>query len=163
MKRLTLIRHAKSSWKDPRLPDFERPLSRRGERDAPRMGRRLLARGAQPKLIVTSEARRALMTAEIIADLLSLPRQALRREAALYLADVDTLFDVIAAQDDGLSDLMLVAHNPGLTDLANELLPGLALDNLPTTGVVAMACSIDRWPELERGVSSLLFYDYPKA
>lgn len=73
MKRLTLVRHAKSSWKDPSLDDFDRPLNQRGERDAPVMGRRLKARGARPSLILTSPAKRAKRTARLIAEAIGYP------------------------------------------------------------------------------------------
>ena len=89
MKRLTLLRHAKSSWKDPLLDDFDRPLNQRGERDAPVMGRRLQARGARPSMILTSPAKRALRTARLIAQAINYPAEFLQREAELYLAVAD--------------------------------------------------------------------------
>ncbi|MBE0617968.1 MAG: histidine phosphatase family protein, partial [Proteobacteria bacterium] len=84
MKRLTLVRHAKSGHKDGSLPDFERPLSRRGKEDAPEMGRRLAARGVLPDALVTSPAKRARKTAEKIARALDFPEEAIREDSRVY-------------------------------------------------------------------------------
>lgn len=162
MKRLTLVRHAKSSWSDARLPDNERPLSSRGERDAPRMGERLRARKARPSLILSSPARRAKSTAQMIARAIGYPAEFLQFERRIYAAGHGTLLDVIAGQDDGCSDLMLVGHNPGLTVLANHLAPELEIDNLPTTGIVAIDFDVDHWSALATVRGRLVFYDYPK-
>ena len=101
MKRLILVRHAKSSWKDTSLADRDRPLNNRGNRDAPEMGRRIAAAGIRPSLIVSSPAVRAWTTAKVIAKELGYPREFLQRDDALYLASVDEILDVIAAQDTG--------------------------------------------------------------
>jgi phosphohistidine phosphatase len=162
VKRLTLFRHAKSSWRNPDLPDHERPLSGRGEKDAPRMAERLRVRRARPSLIVTSTAKRALETAHVVVRALGYPREFLHIEPALYLADPATLKQVIGAQDEGFSDLLLIGHNPGLTDLVNELLPDMRLNNLPTAGVVAMQSTAERWADVAARNTTLLFYDYPK-
>lgn len=162
MKRLTLIRHAKSSWKDEHISDHERPLSRRGERDAPRMGERLSARGASPSLILSSTAERAQRTAQIIADCLGLPRERVEYAPALYLASPDTLLAAAAAQDDRHTEIMLVAHNPGLLELTRRLLSDWPHDNLPTTGVVAIEFAADRWAGITSTAARCVFYDYPK-
>jgi len=163
VKRLTLVRHAKSSWRDPDLADHERPLSGRGKNDAPRMGERLRIRRVRPSLIATSTAKRALQTAQIVADSLGYPREFLHIEPALYLADPAAILAVVGAQDEGFSDLMLVGHNPGLTELVNGLLPDLRLNNLPTAGVVAMESTAVRWADIGARNTTLVFYDYPKS
>lgn len=162
MKRLTLIRHAKSSWKDKRLADEERPLSKRGERDAPRMGERLRARGARPSLIVSSPARRATQTARIIADCLGYPREFLHYSRALYMAAADTLLATAAAQDNVHNDIVLIAHNPGLHDLTRRLRPDPPLEKLPTTGVVAFEFDTEDWAAIPETPARCLYYDYPK-
>jgi phosphohistidine phosphatase len=162
MKRLTLLRHAKSSWREHSLPDSERPLSSRGERDAPAMGLRLKANRARPSLILTSHAARAKSTAKIVARSLGFPEEFLQIERSLYLATPDTILAVVAAQDDRFEDLMVVGHNPGMTELVNRLLPGLALDNLPTSGVVAIDSDAERWRDIGAADRRLAFYDYPK-
>ena len=161
-RRLTLLRHAKSSWKDPGLDDFDRPLNKRGERDAPVMGRRLLARGARPSLIITSTAKRARRTARLIAKELGYPLEFLQGEEALYLATPDEMLAVLARQDDSFHDIMLCGHNPGLTDLAVRL-TGVAIDNVPTCGIVAMEARLPDWQSLAGARCELLYFDYPKA
>ncbi len=162
MKRLILLRHAKSSWADESLADIDRPLGTRGERDAPRMGLRLKARRERPSLILSSPAKRARRTAELIAEVLEYPREFLQHERALYLADAAGIAAVIGAQAPQFSCLLVVAHNPGLTDLANRLLPKLSLDNLPTAGVVAADFQIERWDEIANAQGALAYFDYPK-
>jgi phosphohistidine phosphatase len=162
MKRLLLCRHAKSSWAEDGQEDSERPLSARGERDAPRMGERLHQQGLRPDLVVTSPAVRARRTAKLLADALKYPRAQIRLEPALYLADPATLLAVVADQDDDAERLLVVAHNPGLTDLANHLLPELALDNVPTGGIVGIAFDARRWAEVATAPRRLVYYDYPK-
>jgi len=162
VKRLTLFRHAKSSWNDPRLPDNERPLSSRGERDAPAMTARLAARGERPDLILTSHALRATATARVIAQGLGCPDDIVRIDRRLYLAPPQVLLDVLREQDDADHHVLVVGHNPGLTEAANRLLPTLACDNLPTSAVVAIAVDTDRWAELGPTACRLLYYDYPK-
>jgi phosphohistidine phosphatase len=162
MKRLTLVRHAKSSWTSNAAVDRDRPLSDRGERDARKMGTRLLARKARPSLIVSSPALRAQATAKTIAGILGYPLEFLHHEQQLYLASPDEAIAVICEQQDDFSDLMLFGHNPGLTDLANRLFPELKLDNLPTTGVVAGDFDTNHWGRLPEAGAVLAYYDYPK-
>jgi phosphohistidine phosphatase len=161
MKTLTLVRHAKSSWKHRGLADRERPLSTRGKRDAPEMGQRLAAAGVRPSLIISSPAVRAWSTAKKVAKELNYPREFLQREDDLYLATLYGLLDVVARQDTGFNNLMLVGHNPGLTDFANFLSPGLT-DNVPTAGVVSVGIDIEDWELHGRPATELLLYDFPK-
>ncbi len=161
MKTLTLVRHAKSSWKDTSLRDRDRPLNKRGKRDAPIMGKRLHGHGIRPSLIVSSPANRAWTTAKIIAKELSYPLEFLQRDDNLYLASVDRILDVIVAQDEGFNSLMIVGHNPGFTDFANFLSPGLT-HNLPTAGVVSVGIHQDHWNLYEQPTTELLVHDWPK-
>jgi phosphohistidine phosphatase len=161
MKTLTLVRHAKSSWKDTSLADRDRPLNKRGNRDAPEMGRRIAAAGIRPSLIVSSPAVRAWTTAKVIAKELGYPREFLQRDDALYLASVDEILDVIAAQDTGFNSLMLVGHNPGFTDFANYLVPGIT-NNVPTAGVISVELDSEEWSLYDKPDVELLLYDFPK-
>jgi phosphohistidine phosphatase len=161
MKTLTIVRHAKSSWKNTSLSDRDRPLSRRGENDAPEMARRIAAAGIRPSLIISSPAKRAWTTAKVIARELGYPLEFLQREDDLYLASVNTLLDVLVAQDERFNNIMLFGHNPGLTDFANYLVPGLT-NNLPTCGVVSVSFDKDDWSLYERPEIALDLYDYPK-
>ena len=161
MKILTIVRHAKSSWKDNSLPDNKRPLNRRGERDAPIMGERIHEHGIRPSLIVSSPATRAWTTAKIIAQAINYPREFLQKEDDLYLASLDEILDVVVAQDNGFNNLMIVGHNPGMTDFANFLVPGLT-NNLPTAGVVSVEIDRDDWSLYGRPTAKLLVHDWPK-
>lgn len=161
MKILTLVRHAKSSWKDTELTDRQRALNPRGERDAPEMGRRMADWGIRPSLILSSPAVRAWTTAKFIAAAIGYPAEFLQREESLYLASLDDLLDIVTAQDIGFNSLMVVAHNPGLTDFANFLAPHLT-DNLPTAGVVSVQIDREDWSLYGQPETELIFYDYPK-
>jgi len=161
-KTLTLLRHAKSSWKDDSLSDFDRPLNSRGRQDAPDMGRRLQAAGVRPSLIVSSPAKRAWSTAKEVARVIDYPREFLQRDADLYLASAGTLVDVASRQDSGFNHLLICTHNPGLTDLVNNLLPGLT-DNLVTAGFVTVGAEAKDWPEFFTADFRLVAYDYPKS
>jgi len=161
MKTITIFRHAKSSWDEPGLNDHDRPLNKRGERDAPLMADRLKAAGIRPSLILSSPAVRAWTTAKIIARQITYPTEFLQREPGLYLAGVNKLFDVIAAQDEGFNSIVVVGHNPGLTELANALVPNLT-SNLPTAGFVSVLVNVETWDLRSREAAELVEYDYPK-
>ena len=161
MKTLTIVRHAKSSWHEPVLSDRERPLNTRGQRDAPRMGKRIADAGIRPSLIISSPATRAWTTAQIIAEELSYPVEFLQREKSLYLASLNDILDVIVAQGDGFNSLMVVGHNPGLTNMVNFLSPGIT-GNLPTAGVVSVTIDQDDWKLYEQPQTELVLHDYPK-
>ena len=162
MKRLILLRHAKSSWSDDGLPDSERPLSGRGERDAPRMGARLNERSIRPNLVLSSPALRARRTATLVARALDYRDDKIRFDARLYLATPLEILAVIAEQADAVDYLLVVGHNPGLTELTNLLLPDLGLANLPTAGTVVVDCATERWAEIRNAQRRLVHYDYPK-
>jgi len=161
MKTLTIVRHAKSSWEDMNLRDRERPLNKRGKRDAPEMGRRIQEAGIRPSLILASPAVRAWKTAKAIADAINYPREFLQKEEALYLASVDRILDVIVAQDNNFNNLLIVGHNPGFTEFANFLVPGLT-HNLPTAGVVSVEIDQDDWSLYESPAAKLMLHDWPK-
>jgi phosphohistidine phosphatase len=161
MKILTLVRHAKSDWKDPTLSDKQRPLNRRGERDAPELGRRIVKHDIRPSLIIASPAVRAWTTAKIIATEINYPAEFLQREDSLYLASLNDLLDAVAAQEEGFNSLMVVGHNPGMTEFANFLVPGIT-NNLPTAGVVSVHIESDDWSLHQQPETKLVTYDYPK-
>jgi len=161
-KRLTLLRHAKSSWNNASLDDRERPLNKRGERDAPMMGQRLLKKDSRPSLILTSPAKRARQTVRLIAREIGYPIEFLQTEPELYLARPDTLLNVIAQQDNSFNDIVVCGHNPGITELTNQL-SGVTIDNVPTCGMVYLEAEIDAWDELAGTCCTLAAFDYPKA
>jgi phosphohistidine phosphatase len=137
-------------------------LAKRGLHDAPEMGRRLAAHGLAPQLLLTSTATRARHTAELARKAFSATAPRLQLESRIYLASPGELIAVIAEQDDAVSSLLLVGHNPGLTYLCNMLLPDLQLQNLPTAGAVSILCETTDWPGIDAAGFRLSFYDYPK-
>ena len=161
MKTLTLLRHAKSSWKDASLQDLERPLNSRGQRDAPVMAERINQAGIRPSLILSSPAVRSWITAKTIAHEIGYPIEFLQQEDRLYNASVKSLLKVIAEQDTGFNNLMVVGHNPGLTDFANYLIPDLT-DNIPTCGFVSFEIDRDDWRLDSDAEIKLMVCDYPK-
>jgi len=161
MKRLTLVRHAKSSWKDPELADFDRPLSKRGKQDAPLMAERLMAMDPQPELLVSSPARRAKKTARLIAHELKLSDERLIFKMEIYAAEPESLLEVVRGLDDCWEHVLLVGHNPGLTDLGN-LLADCGIANIPTCGMLCLDFDVANWMNVGARAGTLVFYDYPK-
>lgn len=161
MKTLCLVRHAKSSWKDGGLSDFERPLNDRGRRDAPMMGSLLRARGFIPDYFVTSAANRALTTARLLAKEIAFPETKLEVDLGLYGASAQLMLTLITRFPDSAGTGMLVGHNPGVTDLTNYL-SDLNLGNLPTCGMVCIDFSAERWRDAVKGKGEVRFYDSPK-
>ena len=160
-KQLVICRHAKSSWDDASLSDVERPLNKRGRRDAPEMGRRLAERGLLPDLILASHATRAWTTAEAYADRLGYPPDRIQVYPGLYTATAASLLALVRALEPRLGRILLVGHNPECTAFAN-LLGNLDLDNLPTGGIIALEFHTRSWQEILPGQGQLLFVDFPK-
>jgi phosphohistidine phosphatase len=162
MKRLLLLRHAKAEpAKDP-LTDIARPLAERGERDARRIGERARQHGLRPRLILASPAARALRTAELVAAAVTYPREEIVLERALYLAEPATIREIVSARDPRIDSVLVVGHNPGLTELVHELLPGFEVDDLPTGALVALDYADADWPRLKESSPRLAYYDFPK-
>ena len=161
MKRLILCRHAKSSWKDITLEDIDRPLNKRGKRDAPEMGRRLAAQEIKPDVIVSSPARRARNTARQLAKALGFKKKNVIIIDKLYAASPEELLEIIHQFSDALSMVIMVGHNPEMTMTAN-ILGGLDIDNVPTCGLVVLDFAVDSWQEIGKVRGDLLFFDYPR-
>lgn len=161
VRRLYLIRHAKSSWAAPGLRDFDRPLNSRGKLDAPFMGKRLAGYGICPQLILASPAKRTRKTAQYIAEAVHYPTAEIVFSEAIYEAGVADLLQVIAQSPVDAGVLFLVGHNYAITDLA-ENLTGQNLGNIPTCGVVGIEFSAQSWADIIPGLGRLLFFDYPK-
>nr|WP_321468301.1 histidine phosphatase family protein [uncultured Desulfobulbus sp.] len=161
MKRLIICRHAKSSWSDPELRDFDRPLNKRGIRDAPLMGKRLAAQGIKPDLICSSPAERARETARQYSQQLAYPYEQIVFDAQQYEASVAQLLTLIHNVDSRIKTLMMVGHNPECTALVN-FLSGLQIDNIPTCGIVGLEFAGQTWKEICAESGTLLFFDYPK-
>jgi len=160
MKTLYLSRHAKSSWRDPELSDIERPLNKRGKRDAPFMGKLLAEKGINPDLIISSPAKRASSTAKIIASELNYDKEKIIFDKNIYEGTGRRLLEIISEIKEKYNFVMLFGHNPGLTVLSNNLSDRF-IDNIPTSGVVALEFSTS-WEEIELNSAGFIFFEYPK-
>lgn len=160
-RRITLLRHAKSDWTSPTREDYDRPLNARGERDAPRMGKQLRNRGLRPQLILSSPALRAITTARIVAAELGYDPDAIETDADLYLASPSTILHVLRTRGANCSDVMMVGHNPGLSELANRI-GDANIDNIPTCGAFTVELQADSWDVLGTVAGRLAWFDYPK-
>ncbi len=159
-KTLLLIRHAKSSWSDPALADFDRPLNKRGRNDAALMGKQLLRRGLFPDLFLSSSAKRAKKTARKIAKEICFAKKAVKYDSTLYHADVSGFLEVIKNVDQTVNTLFVVGHNFTITDLACELIDE-TIRHIPTAGIVGLRFP-GTWQNLSAGKGELLFFDFPK-
>lgn len=158
---LTLIRHAKSSWDDPALADFDRPLNARGERDAPRMAEHVRRALGKPDRIVTSPALRALATARVFVEALGVAPQRIERRPRIYEASAQTLLTLVQMLDDGDRHVMLFGHNPGFTDLAHRL-ARCSFDDMPTCAVVQIGFDVKTWREVAERGGTQRFYACPR-
>ena len=147
MKYLIVIRHAKSSWSDPGIDDFNRPLDQRGYRDAPEMGRRLAGSPIEINRIITSPANRAQTTAGIIGQALKIPKSQIAPRNDLYLASSEVILELIRDFDDTWNHVLVVGHNPGMTSLVNQL-TGTDIENIPTCGVARIEIDTDEDEEI---------------
>jgi phosphohistidine phosphatase len=146
MRTLFLLRHAKSSWKHSGLSDHDRPLNKRGKRDAPRVGRLLRQKRLSPGLIISSSAKRARRTADEVAKW-SAFEGTVQLERRLYLADPETVVDVVRRAGAEARRVLVVGHNPGMGELASRLTGQVETDPLPTAGLVQIRLEIDHWKE----------------
>jgi len=161
MKRLTLIRHGKSSWDDESIADMDRPLNERGLANAPEMGKRLALQGFQPELLLCSPARRTLDTAHLLARETGFPPDHIEVINRLYLASVAELLAIVRLLDDHVDDVWLVGHNPDLLDFANQL-TDQPIEKLPTCGVFSAEFDTGTWRKLAMGTGRRVLYDTPK-
>jgi phosphohistidine phosphatase len=142
MKTLLIMRHAKSSWDDSGLHDHDRPLSKRGKLNAPRMGRLLRELDLVPDLILTSSARRAHDTAEAVADQ-SGYEGVIQVEEELYAAPPEAYLETLAAADDRYERILVIGHNPGLEELL-EMMSG-EQESLPTAAIARVDLAVESW------------------
>lgn len=161
MKRLYLIRHAKSSWSDAGVDDFHRSLNHRGKHDAGEMAKRLAAASIKPDLIVASPAVRAKNTARFMAAATGYEQNAIQFDKKLYLGALSYHCQLIATLFHQVNVLFLVGHNDTITVLA-EHLGGRDLGNVPTCGIVALEYSGAEGFTDRAGQGKLAFFWYPK-
>ena len=160
-KTLILVRHAKSSWKDESLADIDRPLNKRGQRDAPEMGRRLAVSlkqaGHVPDLLLCSTAVRACLTATCLAEALGFSENDITISDELYGAHAEDILQQVRAFPADISCAIVVGHNPTMTDLANQF-SKTEIDNVPTCGILTVQMA--DWLHVSDGW--LTDFDFPK-
>ena len=160
MKIVCLVRHAKAGRDDPSLKDFDRPLNARGKKQAPWLGRRLKESGVQPGVIVSSPARRAMATAELLAKGVRYPPEKIIADPAVYESGAPAIFGVIKDIAPDHDAAVVVGHNPALSDLM-KYLSRRELDDLPTGGIVCLRFDAGSWKKIAQGKGEVLFYDAP--
>lgn len=158
-KQLLLVRHGKSDWGNLDLKDFDRPLNKRGKENAPEMAERLLNRGFKFDLMVSSPAKRAKSTAKFFAEAYQVDQ--IQFEASIYEANTQALLKVVNHLDDDANTVVMFGHNPGFTDLVNEL-SDADIYNIPTAGMVLISFPFESWKMVSKGTGDLIFFDYPK-
>lgn len=159
MKKLVIIRHAKSDWDNSLLDDFDRPLNKRGLSDATLMGKILKEKKILPNSIISSPAKRAITTAEIIAKEVGYGK-IITPNQYIYEAYVNTLQEIISYIQDSNDVIFLVGHNPGVSALAYMLSD--MKESIPTCTTVEIDFDCDSWMDVSKENSTLVSYDFPK-
>jgi len=160
-KTILLIRHAKSSWDDPSLNDFERPLNERGKKDAPEMAKKLKDKKINFDAFVSSPAKRAKQTCKHFAREFDLKKKEIVSEPRLYEAAEEKFFEVIEGFKNKWDHVAIFSHNPGITAFANSL-TGTRIDDMPTCSIFAVKIDTDKWKNFREAKKEFLFFDYPK-
>ncbi len=145
MKTLLIMRHAKSSWKDSDLKDSERPLNKRGKKDAPFMAEVLVEKELVPQRILSSTAVRAVETVKFLTEAMDYDQEILFLDA-YYMAEPETYIEYIRQLPDNIERVMVMGHNPGLEGLV-QILCG-QVESLPTAAVAHLAIPVDSWQDL---------------
>ena len=146
MKTLILVRHAKSSWDDIGIDDFERPLNDRGKHDAPMMAKRLKNKDINIDVFISSPAKRALRTAKYFAEEFGVEKKEIEEVKKLYGASVSDFLEVVTNIKDKYKNIVLFSHNPGITEFANTL-TSVHIDNMPTCSMFAVQADTDKWAD----------------
>ncbi len=153
MKTILLMRHAKSSWKDTSLADHERPLNKRGEKDAPQMGKILKEHHLVPQMIISSSAVRCSQTAEVVAENCNYKNE-ITYIPTLYLAESQTILDTLHDTPDEVDRILLIGHNPGLEGLV-QILSG-RVESMPTGAIAVIQIPIRNWQALNMDIEGKL-------
>ncbi|TLD72310.1 hypothetical protein FEM03_02855 [Phragmitibacter flavus] len=172
MKYLTLVRHAKSSWDNPGQLDHDRTLNERGERNAPEMARFLAktyfglesspAILPAPDHLIASSATRTQQTAELMQAEMNLPPEIILTEPRAYLAEANSLLQIVQSFDNSWQSIMLFAHNNGISDFANQLLQRNSIGDMPTCAVAILELPVIRWDAVAWKQARLIGYITPK-
>jgi phosphohistidine phosphatase len=161
MKRLLLVRHAKSSWANIGQDDFDRPLNDRGNKDAPNMATHIKNKGVEIDQFISSPALRAITTATYFAKAYHQAASHIIQLSHLYHAPASVYYSVIQEIENSVDTAAIFAHNPGITDFINEL-DLTYVPNMPTCGVFGIKININHWVDFNKGKKELWFFEYPK-
>ncbi len=148
MRRLTLMRHAEARWQDATGDDLARTLSRRGIAAAEAMGKRLLELQLVPERVIMGPAQRTRQTANLMARELSLPPRLVQPEEGLYLASAADILAIVRATGPRITHLLVVAHNPGLSDLIHQLVPRGGISTLTSAALCSIEFDAAAWPAI---------------
>ncbi len=159
MKKIIFVRHSKSSWDNMYIQDHDRELNKRGRRDSVFMAKKLKELGYTPEIIIASSAVRALTTAKNISEVLGVSD--LRIENHLYSCSRKTIIDYVNALEAEASTILIVNHNPTITDIFNSYTSEY-LYNVPTTGIFEVEFDIDNWKDVKSDNGKIVNYIYPK-
>ena len=161
MKTVYFVRHAKSSWDNASIKDFDRPLNERGLRDAPEMGLKLKQLDAKIELIVSSPAKRAYTTATYFAAALGISPDQVISEPRLYEAMSEDVLEVVGGLSDEFDTVAIFGHNPTLTFIANLFTEDF-IDNVPTCGVFRVDANVPSWNQFRENSGRLTEFHFPK-
>lgn len=161
-KTLHLIRHAKSSWKNPELTDIERPLNKRGKRECQLMAKPIAESGCRFEYVFCSPAKRARKTIKRIYKALDNVAPAWQIDAALYAFNYEDLLNWCRQLDDALESVLIVGHNPALTDLCQYLVSNVEVDNIPTCAYVRLELACNNWASIDKNCARLVQFVKPK-
>jgi phosphohistidine phosphatase len=160
--RLTLIRHANAEWKDSSIPDFDRPLNKRGLGEAEGIGKVLMENDLVPELLLASAAKRTQQTAEIVGRMLGLPTRRVKFAEALYLARAEAILTLAQSTGPKVRHLAIVGHNPGISELARNLAPeDSPIAELSTGSACTLTFTVKAWDEIEAPATRAIRYDPP--
>lgn len=160
-KTLLLIRHAKSSWDNADLSDFERPLNKRGKDDATIMSKRIKDKKMAIDFFVSSPAKRAKKTAVFFMKEYGFKEEDLNLVPTLYEASVNDFYRAVESLNDENHIVALFSHNPGITDFINSI-ECSPVYNMPTCAVYALKIKTKHWKDFKHSEKEFLFFDYPK-
>ncbi|TAF66534.1 MAG: histidine phosphatase family protein [Cytophagales bacterium] len=161
MKTLYLIRHAKSSWKDSALADFDRPLNSRGKRDLPFMAKKLKELEAAPHLILASPALRAKITAQAFAETFQYSPKDIEYHENIYEGSAYDLLSIVKKVLPLYHEVILVGHNPQITAFSN-LICDKVIENIPTSGIVKIEFKLKKWSSIAPQTGKMIWFEYPK-
>lgn len=161
MLKLGIVRHAKSSWNHPDLSDHDRPLNKRGERDAPIMAQKVKELFGVPDLLLSSTANRAFTTASTFKKIIGTEALTLKTSGSLYHASEQDILERICMIDSDVKSALVFGHNPGMTYFSNSF-KGDFIDNVPTCGVVIFESEAKTWLEFDQTNTKRVAFIFPK-